>query len=157
MNITDIITYVLIAIAGSIYYSYIDKKQQREEEEQAETLMSRFFQGRINRRTFYVGILADFLLLCSSLLILKTGNLLIVLVWILLSIPLCYIFFSTLTIRRAHDRGEAGHDHIFFSLLIIADEFANLILPGDKSDNKFGKQPEKNINFKELFLGQYKS
>lgn len=114
------------------------------------TSLLNLFKGRINRSTFYVGLLLYILIYCFYLLsdiYFKNNsssfynNIEILLIFIIL-IPLI-VFGVSLYVRRLHDLGHSG----FWTLLLIVPivdfifQFYTLFRKGQETVNKYGEKP----------------
>lgn len=110
------------------------------------------YSGRVNRRTYIVGLLLSSLIfiiismlspiVMSSLpvnyYLAKTyvaGTLFFVLAWV--------VYIYSLHIRRLHDRGHSG----WWVLLLPIDIWLNLLVKGDARANMYGEPPPKEIVF----------
>jgi len=110
-------------------------------------LFNKLFLGRINRRTYFIGLIPILFLLIAVRSLNDAGvfsNLdnTSVILFILLPALIAILYLYSITIRRLHDVGEKPTGAV--TKLV-------LFMKGQNGANKYGNQPEPKIDIKGLF------
>ncbi len=96
------------------------------------------FNGRINRKPFWIGMVILFLanLIISAIL---GGFLLQLVFWIVIAYPSIAV-----SAKRCHDRGKSAWWCLLFLIPLVGVVWAIIdlgILEGDSGDNRYGSSP----------------
>lgn len=119
-------------------------------------LFPQLFQGRINRRTYIVGMICNFLFIVLYLFLLFTKFTVPSIIRLICSIVGVIIFNiinTSLITKRVHDLGYPWSEiHRWHSpKLGYFPTFASFFKAGDKEENMYGNPPKPNIDLKSIF------
>jgi len=110
------------------------------------TYFSRLFNGRINRTSFLIGNIIIYAVVIALVFVLNETF------YNIAAYTITIVYSLSFYIRRLHDLGKSG-----WYMLIVLIPLANLIFLfwlllalGQNTTNKFGKQPSKGVNIKEI-------
>jgi uncharacterized membrane protein YhaH (DUF805 family) len=139
--------------------------------------LKRFFQGRTNRKNYFIGIIiGNILIFLLIQLLFKFADFFITSFITIFHITYPYshhifyqnpffyffaifmlcilpagLFNYSLIIRRLHDIGLSGWFSLLYILLNGLMEIILIVIPGEKKTNRYGKQPKSVIDLRGLF------